>query len=58
LALSWGEDALTDYAQRHEAFRAWCAERAGFAAAHGWCGGAAMRRWEETAVEPFGPSTI
>jgi hypothetical protein len=47
---------IAEFAERQAAFRSWCAERAGFAATHGWTGGKAVRRREE--VAPFDLNAI
>lgn len=57
-ALATGSNTLAEFADRQESFGLWCQARTAFAAEHGWTGGRAVRRREETAVEPFDLSAI
>ena len=49
---------LSEFAQRGEASRAWCAERESFAREHGWTGGSEARLQEEGLAEPFDLSAL
>ncbi|MBB2990269.1 hypothetical protein FHR72_001737 [Mycolicibacterium iranicum] len=57
-ALATGSNTLAEFADRQEAFGLWCEARSAFAAEHGWPGGRAVRRREETAFTPFDLNAI